>query len=201
MERRFEAAEATLHRAGERTLAMAGEITFERLTRADLPLMHRWLNNAEVALWYGVGDDNRKNPTIDEVIAEYEENFVPDPKNLAFVILLDGRQIGYIQCYRLGDYPDYAKELDEDPDAWAIDILIGEDVRGQGVGARAIERLVEEHIFSRPAVTTCFISPDPENERAKRAYARAGFRYVKTVWLESEKGYEYVMRRDRGGDA
>jgi RimJ/RimL family protein N-acetyltransferase len=50
-------------------------------------------------------------------------------------------------------------------------------------------------------VTTCFISPDPENERAKRAYERAGFRYVKTVWVESEKGYEYVMRRDRGGDA
>ena len=60
---------------------------------------------------------------------------------------------------------------------------------------------MEEQIFSGPAVTTCFISPDPENERAKRAYARAGFRYVKTVWLESEKGYEYVMRRDRGGDA
>ncbi len=36
--------------------------------------------------------------------------------------------------------------------------------------------------------------------RAKRAYGRAGFRYVKTVWLESEKGYEYVMRRDRGDD-
>ncbi len=60
---------------------------------------------------------------------------------------------------------------------------------------------MEEQIFSRPGVTTCFISPDPENERAKRAYGRAGFRYVKTAWLESEKGYEYVMRRDRGDDA
>ena len=58
----------------------------------------------------------------------------------------------------------------------------------------------EEHIFSRPAVTTCLISPDPENERVKRAYAKAGFRHVKTVWLESEKGYEYVMRRDRASD-
>ena len=180
---------------------MPGEISFERLTRADLPLLHRWLNSAEVALFYGVGDDNHKNPTMDEVIEEYKENFVPDPKNQAFIIHLAGRPVGYIQCYRLGDYPDYAKELDEDPDAWAIDIFIGEDdVRERGIGSRAIERLVKEQIFSRPAVTTCFISPDPENERAKRAYEKAGFRYVKTVWLESEKGYEYVMRCDRRTD-
>ena len=181
---------------------MADEITFERLTRADLPMMHRWLNNAEVALFYGVGDDNRKNPTMDEVIAEYKENFVPQPKNQAFIIHLDDRPVGYIQCYRLGDYPDYAKELDEDPDAWAIDILIGEDdVRERGIGSRAIERLVEEQIFSRPGVTACLICPDPNNQRAVRAYEKAGFRYVKTVWLESEKGYEYVMCRDRGTDA
>ncbi|MCH8051664.1 MAG: GNAT family N-acetyltransferase [Chloroflexi bacterium] len=94
---------------------MPGEISFERLIPADLPLLHRWLNNAEVALFYGVGDDNRKNPTMDEVIKEYEENFVPEPKNQAFVIHLDGRPVGYIQCYRLGDYPDYAKELGGGP--------------------------------------------------------------------------------------
>ncbi|MCH7809166.1 MAG: GNAT family N-acetyltransferase [Chloroflexi bacterium] len=155
-----------------------------------------------MALFYGVGDDNRKNPTMDEVIKEYEENFAPDPKNQAFVIRLDGRPVGYIQCYRLGDYPDYAKELDEDPDAWAIDILIGEDdVRGRGVGSRAIERLVEEQIFSRPGVTTCLLCPEPENERGIRAYEKAGFRYVKTVWVAEEKAYEYVMRRDRDRDA
>ncbi len=180
---------------------MPSEISFERLTRADLPLLHRWLNTAEVALFYGIGDDNHKNPTMDEVINEYEENFVPDPKNQAFVIHLAGRPVGYIQCYRIGDYPDYVKELGEDPAAWAIDIFIGEDIRGRGIGSRAIDQLVEEQIFSRADVTTCLISPDPENQRAKRAYGRAGFRYVKTVWVESEKGYEYVMRRDRGDDA
>ncbi len=177
---------------------MVAEITFVRLTRVDLPMMHRWLNNAQVAPFYGVGDDNHGYPTMEEVIAEYEEKLVPDPKKEAFIIHLDGRPIGYIQCYRLGEYPDYAKELDEDLDAWAIDIFIGEDdVRERGIGSRAVKRLVEEQIFSRPAVTTCFISPDPENERAKRAYEKAGFRYVKTVWVAEENAYEYVMRRDR----
>ncbi|HEY5640248.1 MAG TPA: GNAT family N-acetyltransferase [Dehalococcoidia bacterium] len=181
---------------------MPGEITFVRLTRDDLPMIHRWLNNAEVALWYGVGDDNRKNPTMEEVVAEYEENFVPDPKKHAFIVHLDGRPVGYIQCYRLGDYPDYAKEMGEDPDAWAIDILVGEDdARERGIGSRAIEQLLEEQVFARPEVTTCFISPDPDNKRAIRAYEKAGFRYVKEVWIESEKAREYVMRRDRDTDA
>ena len=177
---------------------MPGEITFARLTRAGLPLMQRWLNNDTVALWYGVGDENKKYPTMDEVVGEYEENFVPDPKNHAFIIHLDGQPAGYIQCYRLGDYPDYAKTLDVDPNAWAIDIFIGEDdARSRGVGPRAIGRLLEEVIFSRPGVTTCYICPDPENKNAVRAYEKAGFTYVKTVWIEDEKGYEQVMRRDR----
>ena len=189
--------------AYEAPVAVAGDarITFQRLTKADLPLLHRWLNNPKVALWYGVGDDNHGYPTIDEVIAEYEEKLAPDPKNDAFTVHLDGRPVGYIQCYRVGDYPEYAKELGEDPDAWAIDIFIGEDdVRERGVGSRAIERLVEEQIFSRPAVTTCLICPDPGNKRAIRAYEKAGFRYVKTVWMQSEKAYEYVMRRGRDSD-
>ena len=177
---------------------MGGEITFVRLTRGDLQTMHRWLNNPKVAEWYGVGDDNHGYPAMAEVAAEYEENFVPDPKNEAFIIHLGGRPAGYIQCYRLGDYPDYAKELDVDPGAWAIDIFIGEDdAREQNVGSRAIELLLEGQIFSRPGVTTCFICPDPKNGRAIRAYEKAGFRYVKKVWIESEKGYEYVMIRGR----
>ncbi len=106
---------------------MDGEITFVRLTREDLPQMQRWLNNPIVSEFYGVGDDNRPNPTMEEVIEEYKENFVPEPKNLAFIIHVEGRAAGYVQCYRVGDYPDYAKELAEDPDAWAIDIFIGED--------------------------------------------------------------------------
>jgi RimJ/RimL family protein N-acetyltransferase len=60
---------------------------------------------------------------------------------------------------------------------------------------------VEDRIFSQPGVAMCFICPNPENERAVRAYEKAGFRHVKTVWIESEKAYQYVMRRDRGTGA
>ena len=180
---------------------MPGEISFERLTRADFPLLHRWLNNAEVALFYGVGDGNRKNPTLEEVIEEYEPRLRPGAATHCFITLLDGRQIGYIQCYRVGDYADYAKAIDLGDDVRAIDLFIGEDARGHGLGARVIERFLEEQVFSRPGVTTCLLCPEPENERGVRAYEKAGFRHVKTVWVAEEKAYAYVMRRDRDNDA
>ncbi len=175
---------------------------FRWLAEADFPLLHRWLNNAEVALFYGVGDDNRKNPTMEEVIAEYEPRLKPGAATHSFITLLDGRQVGYIQCYRVGDYAEYAKAIDLDDDAWAIDLYIGDDdARGRGLGARVIERFLEEQVFSLPVVTTCLLCPEPENERGIRAYEKAGFRHVKTVWVAEEKACAYVMRRDRDKDA
>ena len=183
-------------------MADDSRITFQRLTAADFPLLHRWLNNAEVALFYGVGDDNRKNPTPEEVVAEYAPSLKPGSPTHSFTILLDGRQVGYIQCYRVGDYAEYAKAIDLDDDAWAIDLYVGEDdARGRGLGARVIELFLEEQVFALPGVTTCLLCPEPENDRAIRAYEKAGFRYEKTVWVAEEKAYEYVMRRDRDRDA
>ena len=183
---------------------MAGDprITFQQLAAADFPLLHRWLNNAEVALFYGAGDDNRKNPTLEELVAEYAPSLEPGSPTHSFTILLDGRQVGYIQCYRVGDYAEYAKAIDLDDDAWAIDLYVGEDdARGRGLGARVIELFVEEQVFSRPGVMTCLLCPEPENERGIRAYEKAGFRYVKTVWVAEENAHAYVMRRDRDTDA
>jgi len=177
------------------------EISFARLTAADFPLLHRWLNNAEAARFYGVGDESRKNPTLEEVIAEYEPRLKPGAATHSFITRLDGRKVGYIQCYRVGDYADYEKAIDLGAEAWAIDLFIGEDARGYGLGVRVIERFLAEQVFSRPAVTTCLLCPEPENERGIRAYEKAGFRHVKTVWVAEEKAYAYVMRRDRDQEA
>ncbi len=183
-------------------MADDARITFQRLAEADFPLLHRWLNDSEVALFYGVGDDNRKNPTMEEVIEEYEPRLKPGAATHSFITLRDGRQVGYIQCYRVGDYAEYAKAIDLDDDAWAIDLYFGEDdARGRGLGARVIERFLEEQVFSLPGVTTCLLCPEPENERGIRAYEKAGFRHVKTVWVAEEKVHAYVMRRDRDKDA
>ena len=44
---------------------------------------------------------------------------------------------------------------------------------------------------------TAVIAPNPENHRAIRSYEKAGFEHLKTVWVEVENEYEYVMVRSR----
>ncbi|MEX0683969.1 MAG: GNAT family N-acetyltransferase [Dehalococcoidia bacterium] len=174
------------------------QITFEPLTADDFPLMHAWLNNPEVSPWYGLGMDNRTNPTIEAVVEHYTPRMRGESPTYPFTIRLDGRPIGYIQCYRIGDWSEYARDVDVDDDAWAIDLYIGEDeFRDRGLGAPILQRFIDEQIFSRPGVTVCLISPKPDNTRAVRAYEKAGFRYVKTVYVPQEGGHEYVMRLDR----
>lgn len=179
---------------------MSGEprISFEPLTADDFPLMHRWLNNPEVARWYGLGMENQTYPSLDEVVAHYAPRMLGETPTHSYTMRVDGERIGYIQSYRVGDWPDYAKAIDVDDDAWAVDLYIGEDeYRDRGLGGRILGQFVDEHVFTRPGVNVCLISPHPDNARGIRSYEKAGFRYVKTVFVPGERADEYVMRLDR----
>src|SRR5207249_7892998 len=145
------------------------DITFEPLAAEDFPHMHRWLNNSEVSPWYGLGLANVRSPTLEEVSEHYTPRMLGQTPTRAWTIRLAGRRIGYIQCYRTGDWPPYADTIGVDPDAWGIDLYIGEDdARGAGTGTAALRRFLGEHIFSRSGVTTAVIAPSPDNARAIR---------------------------------
>jgi RimJ/RimL family protein N-acetyltransferase len=174
------------------------EITFRPLHEADLPLIHAWLNNPEVAHFYGLDLENLTRPTLDQVVEHYMPRIRGERPTFCYVIMSDRRPAGFIQTYRVGDYPDYARAIDYDDDAWAIDLFIGEDdCRGGGFGSAAVSLFVEAEVFSRPSVEVAVISPNPANKRAIRAYEKAGFRHLKTVWVPQEKAEEYVMVRRR----
>jgi RimJ/RimL family protein N-acetyltransferase len=172
----------------------AAVITFRPLAEADLPLIHAWLNNPEVARFYGLDFENLTRPTLDQVVEHYMPRIRGDRPTFCYVIMSGQRPAGFIQTYRVGDYPDYARAIDHDDDAWAIDLFIGEDdCRGGGFGSRALVRFLESEVFPRPGVEVAVISPNPDNKRAIRAYGKAGFRHLKTVWVPPENAYEYVM--------
>jgi aminoglycoside 6'-N-acetyltransferase len=58
-----------------------------------------------------------------------------DPTDL-YLIRLDGRPIGQLQCYRIGDHPDYGAQLSLDRAAIGIDLFIGEpELIGRGAVA------------------------------------------------------------------
>lgn len=177
-------------------MSAASSITFRPLTDADLPLVHAWLNNPNVAQWYGLGIENTTNPAMEQVFENYGARIRGEQPTLCYIIEADGRPVGHIQAYRIGDYPVYARAIDYDDDAWGIDLFIGEDdTRGGGFGTRAVNRFVETEVFSRPGVAVAVIAPNPNNARAIRCYEKAGFTHVKTVFVEMEGEEEYVMAR------
>jgi RimJ/RimL family protein N-acetyltransferase len=172
-------------------------ITFRPLAEGDLSLVHRWLNNPAVAEWYGLDLANKPYPSPEEVAANYLPRIRGETRTFGYVIVIDGDDAGYIQCYRLGDHPAYAAVLDHDDDAWGIDLFIGEDAfRDRGLGAVLLREFVENEVLTRPGVTGVVIAPNPRNPRAIRCYEKAGFCYLRTVWVPQENGEEYLMVRD-----
>jgi aminoglycoside 6'-N-acetyltransferase len=137
---------------------------FRPVAAADLPTLAAWLDRPHVAEWW---DD------VEDKVAEIREAMA-DPATRPFVVELDGRPIGYIQCYdphREEGHP----YRDQPKGTLGIDQFIGEpELVGIGHGSRLIAAFVDG-LFRRgaPRVIT---DPDPANARAIRAYEKAGFR-------------------------
>lgn len=159
-------------------------VGFRELTDADLPLLHRWLNDPEVVRWWE-GDD----VSWDAVVRDYGSG--SDERTEHWLVLVDGREVGWIQTYALADYAD---DDDDDERAWVaavwalgvdraaagIDYLIGEaSDRGRGLGPAMIRAFVRDIVFGRhPGWTQALADPHVDNRPSWRALELAGFRAV-----------------------
>jgi aminoglycoside 6'-N-acetyltransferase len=138
------------------------------MVRADLPMLADWLATPHAVTWWGdpatqlalVAED-LDQPLMDQKIAE-----------------LDARPFGYLQSYPAHAWPDGAPHLADFPAGTiAVDCLVGPvDMVGLGHGS-AMLRLYATQLLQQGAPDVV-IDPDPGNERAVRAYRRAGFRDV-----------------------
>lgn len=183
---------------GEALSSRAARITFRPLTWDDLPAMGRWLSEPGVDAWWREADLGRE-----AISRKYRPLIEGEEPTRGFVIIIDNMPVGYIQAYRLGDHPDYARQIPVDPAAVATDLFIGEPGwRRRGWGTAVLRTFLERIVFGEMAATVAMIAPEPANARAIRTYERAGFRWVATVPVVSEKepldtGDEYVMLLSR----
>lgn len=169
-------------------------IGFRPLSRTDFPAILRWLSDPDVSRWYSEGEltpanlERHYGPGIDGT----------DPVD-QYVIRIEGRDSGYIQAYVIDDEPEYARQLEVEPGAVGIDLFIGDSaVRGRGWGVPVLQAFVERIVFGTMRAPIAIIAPEPANERAIHVYAKAGFRWRKTVPIVDEAsphntGDEYVM--------
>jgi RimJ/RimL family protein N-acetyltransferase len=92
-----------------------------------------------------------------------------------WVVEVNGRSIGFLQDYRIGDYPDYAV-LGPDPEAIGVDYLIGDPVWvGRGLGVRMLWAWMLRASRRFPDATTYFAAPDHRNKASLRVLDKAGF--------------------------
>ena len=166
-------------------------LSFSKLTVDDLPLMLKWLNSAFVGKWYGKGEY-----TYRDIKAKYVSRISGESPTNCYLIHYAKQPIGFIQTYRIVDYPDYNQFVQSGGETAGVDMFLGEDEYAyQGLGTAALFRFLKEIVFKKDRISSCVMGPDPENKAAIRAYKKLGFQYYKTI--HQPDGDEYLMRIDR----
>ena len=144
-------------------------------------------------------DDDPTERYPDDDLAEYRRRIrgEGDPTDL-FLIRLDGRPIGFIQCYRIEDDADYARAVAIGVPAAGVDLFIGQpELIGKGHGPRLLRAFLRDVVFARYDVAECVIGPSVKNESAIRAYEKAGFTVWRDAAIPGEADPERILRITR----
>jgi aminoglycoside 6'-N-acetyltransferase len=91
----------------------------------------------------------------------------PEPVE-QLTVVVDGEVAGYVQ---------FAEEADPDSRHADVDIFLGPDHQGRGLGTEAM-RLVVGHLIDGRRHHRITLATSPENARAIRSYEKVGFRRV-----------------------
>lgn len=153
-------------------------VTLRAMTSDDLDSMVEWRASAAVRQWWS--DGRAQTPEqIFEMYAERVDGLTP---TRMWIVEVNARSIGFVQDYRIGDYPDYAV-LAPNPDAIGVDYAIGDDRwRGQGLGPVILWAWMQRTLTRLPEATTYFAAPDHRNSASLRILEKAGFE--QGVWFD-----------------
>lgn len=155
----------------------------------DVDSLLTWLSDDDVRRWYDEGE---------HALANYRQRFSPEETTHKFIFSIDGTAAGYLQAYRLADEPDYARQIELDPETVSIDMFIGDSsYRNRGWGCLVLRAALDRIVFGEMHANQACINPDPENIRAVKCYERAGFRGDRVVFVRDDEpgntGNERIM--------
>ena len=165
------------------------EIGFRRLGRDDLGLMYEWLRREHVRRWWD------EHESYEDVARHYLPAIEGRRPVDLYLILLDGRPVGFIQSYLVADHPDFAERVGLGAGVAGVDLFVGEEeLTGKGFGTDVLRAFVRDVVFAEPATTACIADPDVRNTASLRAFEKAGFRRV-GEFLEPEDGQLHALVR------
>ena len=153
---------------------------FRPMSADDLPLVRDWLRVPHVKEWWHDADD-----------FEFVSGDLAHHDMAQFIVTMNERPFGYLQCYRIGDW--HAGFGPQPDGTRGIDQFIAEPgMVGRGHGSAFIRQFIEGLLDS--GTPRIVIDPSPTNPRAIRAYEKAGFRRVHEI--DTPDGRALLMVRD-----
>jgi aminoglycoside 6'-N-acetyltransferase len=151
-----------------------GQISFLPVRPDHYPLLRTWLGAPHMQEWWG--DPEEELGFIRDMV-EGRDTTRP------FLIVLDGKPVGYIQYWFVGHHQnepwtrDNPWLLELPSDTVGVDLSIGcPDKLSKGIGSAALAAFVSG--LRGQGHSSIIIDPDRDNARAVRAYGKAGFRPV-----------------------
>lgn len=172
-------------------LATDGRLTVRPMSAAptDYVLMAKWLSNPALLEFYE-GRDQQFD--LKRVKAEFGPRALGQDRVVPCIIEMNGIAVGYIQFYPLDDSERAEYGIAPGERAVGLDLFIGDPGRwGSGLGPRVLRAMIRFLIRERDA-TVVVVDPHVTNERAIRAYEKAGF--VKTKLLPGHELHEGALR-------
>jgi aminoglycoside 6'-N-acetyltransferase len=137
---------------------------FRTVQRHDLPMLRAWLETPEPSRWWG--DAEAERTLIGEDLA--------GDAMRQWIISCGDRAFAYAQAYEVHAWPQ-PHLADLPHGAMAIDAFIGvPEMIGRGHGGKFLRQLAERLLAEGAPLIA--IDPARDNERAQRAYRKAGFR-------------------------
>jgi aminoglycoside 6'-N-acetyltransferase len=158
-------------------------LKFDPLEDKDLPVLYSWLQKPHIREFY----HKKSLPDWEEMSADYRRRLSPDWPTRCYLSYAGLVPMGYIQAYRVADYPEYAAMIGEDQGI-SLDLFIGDlAFVGKGWGRLILLKFLNEIAFPlfQPE-EICWIYHDKLNHRALSASRAAGFRSVRDFTEEGD---------------
>lgn len=161
------------------------DITFKPLEFSDIPTIHKWFNKPHVQAFYSL-----RHWSEEEVLEKLKPYILSEKPVIGFMILMNQQPIGYIQYYKVKDYPWINQDLSEDiiEHAAGMDFFIGEkQFIGKGLGSHIIKKFLDVMIW--PQFQYCMVDPDVNNTAAIRCYEKLHFKEHALIEFENALGH------------
>ncbi len=152
-------------------------ITFRQATVKDCHLMRDWIKQNEFTRhWYYYD----KVPHLTTLEKKMEKR-LKESKTHAMIILVDDKEIGYIQSYPVDSCGTWGKKVRVADNMISLDYFIGDlNYIHKGLGTKILLEFIEQ-IVKKENYKVVLITPDPENRANCRCVEKCGFKYIKTV--------------------